>query len=104
MEKITSLIHYAKKQYKLAQHCAEKAMEYKATDKTLADTYASMGTTHLNLGETAHTQLVRMIQEYRAKHGEPDRVMMAEYNNRHKNLMDKAAKARATLDLYKRVG
>ena len=50
----------------------------------------------------SHAQLVRIIQDHRAKHGAPDQVMQKQYDIEHQKLMQKAAKSKAKLEIYKK--
>ena len=45
---------------------------------------------------------MRIIQDHRAKYGAPDQVMQKQYDIEHQKLMQKAAKSKAKLDMYKK--
>lgn len=64
--------------------------------------YAAIGTEEIAHGDKIHAQLVRIIQNYRAKHGVPDPVMQKQYDIEHQKLMHKAAKSKAKLEMYKK--
>lgn len=49
-----------------------------------------------------HVQVVKIIQAYRDEHGAPPEAMMAVWNWEHDGMVDKTAKIRALLDMYKR--
>ena len=102
MQKIIEAIDKAKHEYKSADHYADLALQYKETDKALADVYAAIGAEEIAHGDKIHAQLVRIIQEHRAKHGAPDPVMQKQYDIEHQKLMQKAAKSKAKLEMYKK--
>ena len=74
----------------------------KDENHALADTYATMAAQELNHVDMLHVQVVKIIQAYRDEHGAPPEAMMAVWNWEHDGMVDKTAKIRALLDMYKR--
>ena len=48
-----------------------------------------------------HSEVVKLIQEYRQEHGEPPAAMLAVYEYLHKRHIEKLAEARRYMDMYK---
>ena len=48
-----------------------------------------------------HTEVVKIIENYRKTKGEPPKEMMAVYDFMHKQHIDKLAEARRYLEIYK---
>ena len=46
--------------------------------------------------------MVKIIQNYRDEHGAPPEAMMAVWNWEHDSMVDKTARVKVLLDMYKR--
>lgn len=78
-----------------AEKYAKLAMEYKDEDPTLSRNYLQKSKEELVHADGLHSDVVRVIKEYRAEHGEPPAPMMAIYNWEHGKAIDKTARIRA---------
>lgn len=77
------------------------ALKYKDTDRILADMYYNMSIQELKHHDDLHTQVVRMITEYRKEHGEPPVAMQAVYDWEHEKAIAKAKEVRTAQAMYK---
>ena len=102
MKLIADIVKDIREELEGAEHYAKLATEYKEENHALADTYATMAAQELNHVEMLHAQVVKIIQAYRDEHGAPPEAMMAVWNWEHESMVDKTAKIRALLDMYKR--
>lgn len=94
-ELIEDEIHDVKKYAKLA-------VEHKEDRPALAQVFFNLSTQEDGHQAALHTEVVKIIEEYRRKNGEPPAAMMAVYEYVHKKHIDALAKARVYQDLYKR--
>ena len=81
---------------------AKLAVEYKENHPALAQVFFNLSTQEDGHQAALHTEVVKIIEDYRRKNGEPPAAMMAVYEYVHKKHIDNLAKARAYQDLYKR--
>ena len=104
MKIIKHLVEENEEELDGAEHYAEKATKYKDEDRELADVYAKLANVELDHVNTLHSQVVRIIKEWKAKSGEePPAAMMAVWDYEHGRATDKAAKVKTLLDMYKGV-
>lgn len=81
---------------------AKLAVEYKENHPALAQVFFNLSTQEDGHQAALHTEVVKIIEDYRRKNGEPPAAMMAVYEYVHKKHIDALAKARVYQDLYKR--
>lgn len=84
-----------------ADKYANCAMKWKEEDRTLADTFYTLSNEELNHMEKLHTQVVRLINDYRSKNGEPPKEMLAVYNYLHEKAIEKTREVKVLLQMYK---
>ena len=80
---------------------AKLANEYKDTHPELAETFYKISleeTDHMN---RLHAEVVKLIEEYRKKNGEPPADMLAVYNYLHEKHIDDAKDAKILQMMYK---
>ena len=102
MKLIADIVKDIREELEGAEHYAKLATEYKDENHSLADTYATMAAQELNHVDMLHVQVVKIIQAYRDEHGAPPASMQAVWDWEHELMVDKTAKIRALLDMYKR--
>lgn len=102
MKLIADIVKDIREELEGAEHYAKLATEFKADNHGLADTYATMASQELNHVEMLHVQVVKIIQLYREEHGAPPEAMMAVWNWEHDGMVDKTARVKVLLDMYKR--
>ena len=80
-----------------AHKYAKCAKKYKDEDPELSRTFAQLANEELSHMERLHTQVVRIIKDYREKHGDPPATMMTIYNYLHERQIEKVAAVRMLL-------
>ena len=80
---------------------AKMAAELKEEHPQLAQVLYTISTQEDGHQQMLHTEVVRIIENYRKKHGEPPAAMMAVYEYVHKKHIDKLAEARRYQELYR---
>lgn len=93
-EQIEDEIHDVKKYAKMA---TELKGEYPA----LAQVLYTISTQEDSHQAMLHAEVVKIIEEYRRKHGSPPEAMMAVYDFLHKRHIENLAEARRYQDIYK---
>lgn len=102
MKKIADIVKDIRHELSGAEHCAKMAMRYKEEDRSLADVYADTAAQKMATSNQYHSQVARVIREYRAEHGEPPEAMMAVYNWEHESMIEDMANVKALLEMYKK--
>ena len=102
MKLIADIVKDIREELEGAEHYAKLATEYKDENHSLADTYATMAAQELNHVDMLHVHVVKIIQAYRDEHGAPPEAMMAVWNWEHDGMVDKTARVKVLLDMYKR--
>ena len=80
---------------------ARKALECKEERRELANLFFELSNEEMNHMNRLHTEVVKIIDEYRKKDGEPPAPMLAVYEYLHKKHIDHASKIKAMQSLYK---
>ena len=80
---------------------AEKAAELKEKYPSLAQTLYSISTQEDAHQAAIHSEVVKLVEEYRKEHGEPPAPMMAVYDYLHKRHIEELAEARRYQEIYK---
>lgn len=85
-----------------AEHYAKKATEHKDDDRELVDVYAKLANVELDHVNALHGQVVLIIKEWKVTSGqEAPAAMQAVWDYEHERSVDKAAKIKTLLDMYK---
>lgn len=84
-----------------AEKYANCALKYKEDDKALADTFYSLASDELQHMDKLHSQVTRIISDYRAKKGEPPEGMLAIYKYLHEEQIEKVKEVKILLGMYK---
>ena len=93
-ELVEDEIHDVKKYAKLAA-------EVKAEHPSLAQVLYTISTQEDTHQAAIHTEVVKIIEDYRKKHGEPPAAMMAMYEYVHQKHIDALAEARRYQEIYR---
>lgn len=101
MKIIKTLVEQIEEEACGAEEYAKLAMQYKDEDKLLADNWAKMAEVELQHVDLLHAQVVRIIKEWKTKGNTTPPEMAAVYDYVHKNQIDKAARIKFLLNLYK---
>ena len=84
-----------------ARFYAKKAIKYESEYPELANALheiAAQEMEHMNL---LHKHVVKIIEDYRAKHGNPPANMLAVYDYLHNKSIEKAADVKRIMQMYK---
>lgn len=93
-DQIGEELHDAKKYIKCA-------IKYKEDHRDLADLYYQLSQEEMGHADRLHKMVVREIEDYRKKEGEPPAEMLAVYNYLHEKEIDKAKEVKTMWDMYK---
>lgn len=103
MKIIKGLVEDINEETEGAEHYAKLATQYKVDDRALADTYAKLAAVELDHVNLLHDQVVRIIKDWKATSGKEVPVsMQAVWDYEHQRSIDKVAKIKALLEIYKR--
>ena len=80
---------------------AEMALEFRETDRSLADAVEGISMDEMRHASILHAEAERIITQYKAQHGEPPAAMEAVYNYLHEKQVKKAARVRALQGMFK---
>lgn len=84
-----------------AEKYAKCALNYKDDDRVLADAFYNLANEELKHMEMLHNQVVRLINEYKAKKGDPPKEMLAIYDYVHEEQIEDVQEVRILLNMYK---
>ena len=79
---------------------AKKALEMKDTDRHLADVFFQLSTEETKHMIMLHSEVVRIIEEYRRKNGDPPAAMMTLYEILHERHINDAAAVKVLQNMY----
>lgn len=86
-------------------HDAEKyamcALKYKTEYPELADTFIGLSGEEMRHKNMLHDQVVRCIEKYKEKNGEPPKEMLAVYDYLHKKQIEHSAEVKTYQDMYR---
>lgn len=101
MQLIADMIDEIMEEYKGAEAYAKKAVQFQTERPALSRKYLNMAKQELEHGDNLHGEIVVIIQEYRAKNGQPPEAMMKVYDWEHKKMIDHVARVKALLAMVK---
>lgn len=102
MKLIADIVKDIREELEGAEHYAKLATEYKDENHSLADTYATMAAQELNHVDMLHVQAARLINAQRSAGVSAPVSMQAVWDWEHELMIDKTAKIRALLEMYKK--
>ena len=79
---------------------ARKALEMKDTDRKLADVFFQLSTEETKHMNMLHSEVVRIIEEYRRTNGEPPPAMMTLYEILHEKHINDAASVKVMQNMF----
>lgn len=101
MKIIKLLVEDIQEELDSSEHYAKLATQYKDEDRALADNYAKMAGVELEHVNALHDQAVRLIKDYRSAGNEPPTSMKAVWDYEHQRAIDKTAKVKTLLNMYR---
>lgn len=84
-----------------AEHYVLSAIKWKSEYKRTADEFVKLAEIEMTHVKTLHAEVTRIIEEYRAKNGEPPAPMMAIYEYEHEKQIRKSAAIKQLIEEYK---
>lgn len=94
MQLIRQISDYIEEEIKDAEKYAENALLQKETNFALAKVYYDLSVSELQHQTMLHNMVANLIEDYRAKKGEPPADMLAVYEYLHKRNVDKVKNVR----------
>ena len=101
MEIIKKLSDMIKEEIGDANKYANCALVNKDSDKILSDTFYTLANEELKHMDMIHTQVTRIIADYRKTKGDPPEGMMEVYDYLHKEQIDAVKDVKILLAMYK---
>ena len=83
-----------------AEKYAKKALEYKDTDRKLADVFFQLSTEEYKHMNMLHGEVVRIIEDYRRTSGDPPPAMMTLYEILHEKHISDAAAVKVMQNMF----
>lgn len=84
-----------------AEKYAKKALEWKDSNKSLADAFAKLSNDEMSHMKILHDEAVKLIEDYRKSNGEPPASMLAVYEYLHGKQIEQAGIVRGLQAQYK---
>ena len=78
------------------------ALEYKTTDPETAELFYRLSGEEMNHMNALHKDVVRRIDDYRRKKGEPSEAMTAVYDYLHKKMIGQAEEVGVLQAMFKK--
>ena len=100
MKIIAKMVDFIDDELEGAEDYAKMAIEIKADHPKLAAKLNELATVEMSHMRQLHTEVVRIIEEYRVKNGEPPKEMLAIYNYEHKKQINRAAIIKQMIDEF----
>ena len=83
-----------------AKKYAMLALEYKEKNPESAALYNILAQQELNHMEMLHNNVVRLINNYRAEHGDPPAPMQSWYDLKHKEQIEDTLEVKVLMSMY----
>lgn len=101
MKKIQDIVKDIKGELHGAKHYAELANKYKDDDDSMSEMYAGISNQELGHVNTMHAQVVRIINDYRRKNGDPPAAMKAIWDWEHQQMVEEVAEVKRLLEIVR---
>ena len=101
MLEIKNLVKQMDEELHDAKKYAEYALKYKEERPALANAYYVLSTEEMKHMDILHAEAVKMIDEYKAKHGEPPAGMLAIWEYKHEERMEEAEEVKRLQRMFK---
>lgn len=100
MKIIKCLSEMIEEELKDAEKYAKKALEQKAVNRRTADLFFQLSTEEYKHMNMLHSEVAKIIEDYRRTNGEPPANMLAIYEYLHARQIEKAAEVKALQNLF----
>lgn len=101
MTLIKTLIEEIEDEIDGAEEYAKCALKYREEHPTLARLFYDMSTDEMRHVDLLHGEIVKIIEDYRKKHGEPPAPMKAVYEYMHAKHIEEANEVRMLQNQYR---
>lgn len=101
MQIIKKLSEMIKEEISDAEKYANCALKWKDEDRTLAETFFNLSQQELQHMQMLHDQVVRLINDYKAKNGAPPAAMQAVYDYIHEEQIENVRDVKLLHAMYK---
>lgn len=101
MKEIKCLVEDIKDELEGAEHYAKLALQYKHTDRQLADVYAKLAGVESEHVTILHDQVVRLIKEHKEEGNDIPPAMQAVYDWEHEKMIDNITRVRSIISMYR---
>ena len=98
IEKLSDMIE---EELKGAECYVKCALKHKDDQRSLADAFFNISNDEMRHVSMLHTEIVKIIEQYRRENGDPPADMLAVYDYLHGKQIEKAAEIKAMQTLYK---
>lgn len=98
---IEQLSEYIDEEICDAKKYIKHALEVKDTHPVLAEVLNQLSLEEMQHMQRLHTEVERLISEYRKEHGEPPAAMLAVYDYLHKKSIEKAKEVRMYQTMFR---
>ncbi len=99
IKKLSKMIH---EEIEDAEKYTRCAIKYKETFPEVAQVLFNLGNEEMGHMDKLHTEVTRVIADYRARHGEPPAAMMAVYDYLHEEQIEKVKNVRILQEQFRR--
>lgn len=100
MQVIAKLVEMMQDELEGAENYAMCALKYKSEHPKLAQRLNELASVEMQHLKILHNEAERLIEEYRAKDGEPPAAMLAVYNFEHEKMIKAAAKVKSYISEF----
>lgn len=101
MQLVEKLEHMIEDEIHDVKKYAKLAAELKAEHPSLAQALYTIATQEDSHQATIHNEVVKIVEDYKRKNGEPPQAMLAVYEYLHRRHVEELAEARRYLDVFK---
>lgn len=101
MKEIKCLVDDIKDELEGAERYAKLALQYKHTDRQLADIYAKLAGVESEHVTVLHDQVVRLIKEHKEEGNDIPPAMQAVYDWEHEKMIDNLTRVRSIISMYR---
>ena len=100
MKAIAELVDLISDEQSGARRYAELALQWKSEHPKTAEKLHELAGVEMQHAKQLHAEAARLIEEERARSGEPPAAMLAVYDYEHRKQIKQAAETRALIDEY----
>lgn len=101
MKQIKKLSEHISEEIEDAECYVRWAIKVREKNRTLADTLYSLSLDEMKHADALHTEVVKIIEDYRRENGEPPAAMQAVYDYLHEQQIDAAKEVREYQSMYR---